>query len=67
MEAQEARVVRAYEDALRCMQSGAAADAQVLRVLCPCWGVWRRRRFGCAACVSARCCCARLYSPVRAI
>jgi hypothetical protein len=67
VEAQEARVVKAYEDALRCMQSGAAADAQVPRVWRPCCGVWRRRRCGCASCVSARCCCARVYSPMRAV
>jgi TolA-binding protein len=30
VEAQEARVVAAYEDALRLMQSGDAAEAQVL-------------------------------------
>jgi hypothetical protein len=44
VEAQEARIVAAYESALRLMQSGAAADAQVLHCIHPCFEAWRRWR-----------------------
>ena len=68
MEAQEARIVAAYENALRLMQSGAAADAQVVHLRHPCLEVWQCCDLRlCARALRATAADVTRYNPSRAV